>query len=319
MSFGRLLVIANPRAGRGAVARAWPAVAAALTGSGVEHDVSFTTAPGHAIEIARDAVARGVRFIAAMGGDGTVHEVVNGLMGEQGARSDDIVLGLLPSGTGCDLARTFGIPQDPVAAAVHLAGDGVWGRLDVGRVRVRAPDGSQRSRWFINVAEAGIGAAVVASAAKMPGWLGGRAYRLAAMKAIATFRPRAAHVEMNGRDVRRTKVGSPLGRIATDATVTMLVVANGQFFGGGLRVAPRAIPSDAMFDVLIGEGTKADAVRALQKMPRGAHVPDRTIAEYLADSVHVDADGLAVEADGELIGMTPATFDLVADAITLKI
>lgn len=124
---------------------------------------------------------------------------------------------------------------------------------------------------------------------------------------------------MFGRKARGVRVGTPLGDVSYDGTVTMVVVANCQFFGGGLKVAPRAIPSDGMLDVLIGAGTKGDAVRALRKMPNGAHVPSETIAEYLAERVSITTDGLAIEADGEPLGVTPASFDVVREVLPLQI
>lgn len=312
-------LIANPRAGRGAVQQALPRVQEALEQHGLTFRLVPTERPGHATEIARAAVREGARLVVALGGDGTIHEVVNGMMGDDGPVNPDAMLGILPSGTGCDTAKTFGIPTDPVAAVRHLAGDRTWGRLDVGRIRYRTFDGQDASRWFINIAEAGIGAHVVAAAARMPAWLGGRVYRLAALRGIATFKPQQARLAMNGRLSRR-KVGTPVEPVEHAGTVTMVVVANCQFFGGGLRVAPRAIPSDAMLDVLVGEGSKWDAVRALQKMPSGLHVPSQTISEYLVDRLDLDGpEPLLLEADGEPLGTTPATFDLVPAAIPLKI
>ncbi|MFN2615013.1 MAG: diacylglycerol kinase family protein [Actinomycetota bacterium] len=314
-SFGRARLLVNPRAGRGSVKEAWPAITRALDEVRVEHDVTFTERPGHATDTARAAVAHGCRFIAAVGGDGTVHEVVNGMMEEH---QPGLVLGVVPSGSGCDFARTFGIPQDPAAAVRHLAGDGLWGALDVGRVHYKTFGGEERARWFVNIAEAGIGADVVVTAAKMTSRLGARAYRLAALKAIATFRPARVRLSMHGRKARGVKTGTQPGEMTHDGRFTMVVVANGQFFGGGLRVAPRAIPSDGMFDLLTGEGSKLDALRALRKMPSGTHVPDRSFGEYLADRVEL-GDGFMIEADGEALGRTPARFEIVPGAISLKI
>jgi YegS/Rv2252/BmrU family lipid kinase len=313
--FGRARIVVNPRAGKGTVAGAWPSIERVLRDGGVEYDVTFTERTGHGVEIARAAVSHGSRFVVAVGGDGTVHEVVNGIM-DAGER--DVVLGVVPSGSGCDLARTFGLPQSSVDAARHLLGDGLWGRLDIGRVSYRTTEGDPAASWFVNIAEAGIGADVVLSAAKMTSRFGPRAYRLAALKAIATFRPARARLAMHGRRARGVTVGTPLDDVSHEGRFTMVVVANGQFFGGGLRVAPRAIPSDAMFDVLAGEGTKLDALRALRKMPSGTHVPHRTFAEYLADRVEL-GEGFSVEADGEALGRTPATFEIVPEALALKI
>lgn len=295
--YGPMKVIVNPRAGRGAVERGWPAVRDVIEDESLAYDVAFTERPGHATELAREAVLRGTAFIVAVGGDGTMHEVVNGMMGADEPLDPEAVLGLVAAGSGSDLVRTFGLSHDPAAAARHLGGKNLWGRLDVGRVRYRGPDGAEASRWFVNVAEAGIGAHVVAAATKLPRRLGGRAYRLAALKGIATYKPQEAHVEMNARKARG-RPDDPLEPVRHAGRFTMVVVANCQFFGGGLRVAPRAIPSDAALDVLVGEGTKWDAIRALQKMPLGDHVPHETIREFLADRVALDGPSpILIEAE----------------------
>jgi diacylglycerol kinase (ATP) len=100
----------------------------------------------------------------------------------------------------------------------------------------------------------------------------------------------------------------------------MLVVANGQFFGGGMRVAPRAVPGDGLFDVQVSHGPRGEAVKAMQKMFKGEHIPNPNIKEYLAASVTVAGEQpILIEADGEVVGTTPATFDLVGDAIPMKV
>ena len=100
----------------------------------------------------------------------------------------------------------------------------------------------------------------------------------------------------------------------------MLVVANGQFFGGGMRVAPRAVPGDGLFDVQISHGPKGEAVKAMQKMFKGEHIPSPYIQEYLAARVRVEsAHPILIEADGEVVGTTPATFEIVAAAIPMKV
>ena len=318
--YGRMRLIVNPRAGRGAVARALPSITAAIEQEELEYDLVQTDMPGHAEQLARDAVTSGCTFVVAVGGDGTVHEVVNGLMGEDGPLVPDVVLGIVPSGSGSDFVKTFGLPLIPEEAARNLAGKNVWGALDIARMRYRATDGREATRWFANIAEAGIGAHVVVSAAKMPAWLAGRAYRLAALRAVVTFKPQDAHLDFNGRKGRGVRPDTPLEHGTFDATATMVVVANGQFYGGGLRVAPRAIPSDGLLDVLVGEGTKREALRALRKMPRGDHVPSKQFTEFLVDKLTLDGpEPMLLEADGEPLGTTPATFDLVRGAIKLKV
>ena len=313
-------MIVNPQAGRGAIGRALPRIKEVVEAEELEYDIVETSTPGHAQELARAAVQSGIMFVVAVGGDGTVHEVVNGLMGDDGPLVPDVVLGVVPSGSGSDFIKTFGLPTVPEEAARNLAGKNVWGALDIPRIRYRGKDGKEETRWFVNIAEAGIGAHVVVSAAKMPRSLGGRAYRLAALRAIIAYKPQIAHLEFNGRKGRGVRPDTPLEPGKHSGTITMVVIANCQFYGGGLRVAPRAIPSDGMLDVLVGEGTKRDALRALRKMPMGEHVPSKIFSEYLVDTLTLDGpDPMLLEADGEPLGTTPAHFDLVRGAIRLKV
>jgi YegS/Rv2252/BmrU family lipid kinase len=319
--FGRAHIIVNPRAGRGAVERGWPAVRGVLDEGGVAYDVTVTERPGHGTEAARTAVAGGCTFVVAVGGDGTVHEVVNGLMDDEGPRNPATVLGVVAAGSGCDFVKTFGLPQDPADAARHLLGDTLWGKIDVGRIRCTGTDGGPRTRWFANIAEAGIGAEVVDAASRMPKFLGGSVYRIAAVKTIVRFKAKPAHIALRGRETRGLHgEDEALADLTRDGTFSMLVVANGQFFGGGMRVAPRAVPGDGLFDVQVSHGPKGEAVKAMQKMFKGEHIPSPHIQEYLAARVVVEgAQPILIEADGEVVGTTPATFDIVADAIPMKV
>ncbi|MEX2555940.1 MAG: diacylglycerol kinase family protein [Actinomycetota bacterium] len=319
--FGRAHIIINPRAGRGAVERGWPEVKRVLDEGGVEHDVTITEQPGHATEAARRAIDAGCTFVVAVGGDGTVHEVVNGLMNEEGPRNPATVLGVVAAGSGCDFVKTFGLPQDPAEAAGHLLGDNLWGKIDVGRIRCTGRDGNPHTRWFANIADAGIGAEIVDATTRMPKFLGASVYRLAALKGIATFKARPARIVMNGRETRgKHREDETLSEVSNDGVFSMLVVANGQFFGGGMRVAPRATPGDGLFDVQISHGPKGESVKAMQKMFKGEHLPSPFIKEFLATSVTVDGDDkILIEADGEVVGTTPATFDIVPDAIPMKV
>ena len=319
--FGRAHIIINPRAGRGAVERGWPAVRGVLDEGGVEHDVTITEQPGHATEAARRAIDSGCTFVVAVGGDGTVHEVVNGLMDAEGPLNPAAVLGVVAAGSGCDFVKTFGLPQDPADAARHLLGDNLWGKIDVGRIRCTGRDGAPHTRWFANIAEAGIGAEVVDAASRMPKFLGGSVYRLAALKTIARFKPKSAQIRMRGRTTRgKHGEDETLADIDHDGTFSMLVVANGQFFGGGMQVTPRAVPGDGLFDVQISHGPRGESVKAMQKMFRGQHIPSPYIKEFLAARVAVEGnDPVLIEADGEVVGTTPATFDIVPDAIPMKV
>lgn len=318
--FGKMHVVVNPRAGRGAVERGWPAVRAVLDEAGIGYQVTITERRGHGTEATRSALEHGCGYVVAVGGDGTLHEVVNGMMDADGPVSPDAVLGVVAAGSGCDFVKTIGLPQDPAEAARHLLGETLWGRIDVGRIRYQERESKLATRWFANIAEAGLGADVVAAAARMPRWLGGRVYRVAAVKEIARHSPVPATIRMYGRKARGVRVDTPLEEIVHEGRISMLVVANGQFYGGGMQVAPRAVPGDGLLDVLVAHGTKGEAVRAMSKISKGTHVPSATILEFLATSVTLESpEPILIEADGEVLGTSPATFEVRRAAVRLKV
>jgi YegS/Rv2252/BmrU family lipid kinase len=293
-------VIANPKAGRGAVGGIWEQLLHGLHGAGLETLGDLTQRPGHAVELARKARADGHTLVVAAGGDGTVHEVVNGLLAD-GPGENVPVLAIVSAGTGGDFVKTFGLPGDVDGAVARIASAEPPVRIDVGRVTT-----SDGARFFANIAEAGLGAEVVARAAGMPRRLGASVYLFAFLATLPRFvRPRAL-VDMDGQTY--------------DGPLTNLVVANGKVFGGGMRVAPGADPCDGALDVQVHWGSKPDYVRGIPKVYRGTHLPHPKIMERRAARVTVRCDpDVRVEADGEVLGTTPATFEVLPAAIRLKV
>ncbi|MGI8518719.1 MAG: diacylglycerol/lipid kinase family protein [Acidimicrobiia bacterium] len=315
-TFGPMRVIVNPKAGRGMVMKSWPAARRVLDQSGIDYRPTLTEGPGHAMEAARAAVEQGERFVVAVGGDGTVSEVVNGLMEAAGEPGEGAVLGVVAAGSGCDFARTFDLPADAAGAAARLLDDRLWGTLDVGRVSFTATDGTARSRWFVNIAEVGLGADSLRTAIRLPRWLGPAVYRLAAAREIARHRPWQAVIELRGL----AAAGNHPRELVLDGPLSILVVANCRYFGGGLMVAPEAGPGDGLFDVQVAVATRPEALRLMQKMATGSHVPSDRIKEFRAASITLDGPvSMAVEADGESLGVTPATFEVVPGALRLKV
>jgi len=303
--YGRVLVVVNPRAGSGpeAVVRR---LVTALGDRAVVPDVVHTSGPGDATRIARDAATSGRRMIVAVGGDGTVHEIVNGMVdAERGlVRGDDPVLGIVSAGSGCDLVRTFGLDRDPETLAQHLAGPNVT-RIDLGRIRLAGPDGSSLTRLFANVAEIGFGGMVAQVARRLPSRLGPRRYPLGIVAAWGGFRRVPMRIVHDG--------GVHEDRLCN------VVIANGQFFGGGMKVAPRALPDDGRFDVQAWGGTVTDVLRASRQLRDGSHLRRSDVRAWPSASVRVEVDGrVAVEADGEPLGYGPASFDVLPRVLAFK-
>lgn len=305
-AFGTPLLIANLRAGRSAEGVLGRLVRA-LRARGVAPDVEITRGAGDASRLARRATDGGRRLVVAVGGDGTVNEVVNGIVeadtGE--VRGDNPVLAVVGAGSGSDLVRTFGLDRSPEILADHLVtADTI--PLDLGRVRCVGPRGEPRVRLFANIAQAGYGASVVHLANRFPRRVGRARYAAAIAASVPRFRRTRTRVTVDGG----TRV-EPLCNV---------VVANAQFFGGGLMVAPRALPTDGRFNVQSWGGRPVDVVLAQPQLRRGTHLARDDVREWQSTRVEVDGDrALLVETDGEVVGHTPATFDVLHRALRLKL
>jgi diacylglycerol kinase (ATP) len=302
--FGPLVVIANPHSGRGKVAEKLPQVERILADAGLAYRVVRTARPGHATEAARDALQRGERFLVAAGGDGTVHEVVNGMFAGGRPIAANAVLGVVAAGSGCDFVRSFGLPGDAVQAARHLAGDRVR-PIDVGKISW-TDGGAEVTRYFPNIAEAGLGGAVVARASTLAGFLGSARYFCGFWLSLPGFRPATIRLDADGQ--------------AYQWRAHNVVVANCRFYGGGMQISPKSEPDDGALDVLVMVGPKSEAFTTLPKVYRGTHLPHRNIVELRAGRVRIEADlPFRIEADGEVLGTTPATFEVVPKPILLKV
>ncbi len=302
--FGPLVVIANPRSGRGKLEHRLPRIGRVLADAGLAYRIVRTTGPGHATEAARDALRRGERYLVAAGGDGTVHEVVNGMFAGDQPIAADAVLGVVASGSGCDFVRSFNLPGDAVQAARHLAGDRVR-PIDVGKISC-ADGRAEITRYFPNIAEAGLGGAVVARASTLPGFLGPARYFCGFWLSLPGFRPATIRLDADGQ--------------AYQWKAHNVVVANCRFYGGGMQISPNSQPDDGALDVLVMVGPKSDAFTTLPKVYRGTHLPHRNIVELQASRVRIETDlPFRIEADGEVLGSTPATFEVIQKPILLKV
>ena len=313
--FGPLCLIVNPRAGGRGAASSLRKVQAALDEHGLDHDVELTTGPGDATGIARRRLAAGCRFLVAVGGDGTVHEVVNGMVGGGDDDGDDpgagpagerAVLGVVSAGSGCDYIRTFGLPSRPAEAVARLVGDGTR-TVDLARIAYTETDGRPAERCFANIAEVGLGASTAARAARLPRRLGQSRYLVAFWAVLPGYRAGAARIEVDGA-------------VAHDGRAVNVVAANGRYFGGGMHISPRSEPSDGALELLVFTGRKTDSFTMLPQVYRGRHVPHSRIVELRGGRFRVESEQpLDVEADGEVLGTTPVTIDLLPGALTLKV
>jgi diacylglycerol kinase (ATP) len=305
--FGALAVIVDPTAGEGRVAAEVGAVERALAHRGLEHRIQIAEAPGDVSRLATAALDEGYRYLAAVGDDGTVQDVVNGMFRDGRTIVDSPVLAVMAAGSGCDLVRSFGLPGDVDGASSHLMGENTY-ELDVMKITARGRNGATEVRYAHNVAEVGLHASATAKAAGFPRWMGNGRRFVGFWAAYAGTRRAVLDVVVDGRPQQHR--------------AWSVVVGNGQFADGGLRLSPRSFPGDGVLDALLFTGPKSDAYRLLPRIFRhGDHVPDPGIKELRA-SVALRIDGprpLPVVADGSVLGTTPVTFQVVPRQILLKL
>jgi diacylglycerol kinase (ATP) len=257
-----------------------------------------TNAAGETGMLVREALKGGAQRILVAGGDGTIHEAANALIGRPAE------LAVLPAGSGNDYARTLGVPAS-LDEAVRYAIEAAARPTDAGEIVFTAADGAEGRRIFLNIAQAGFGADVVrnsrATVRIAPGWLG---YQLAIFSALATLRRAQVSVSADGEPPRRIDS-------------TNLIVGLGQFFGGGLRPLVDASLDDGLFDIAhIRDASRIDIARHAPLLKSGIPPGHPKIDRLRCRSIHASSNTtVPVEADGELLGFLPATFRVLPAAL----
>lgn len=242
-------------------------------------------------------LSEGVRHIAAVGGDGTLNVVADAI---HASTTEPVTISIVPAGTGSDFARTFGLPQD-LESSVERLNHSTDYPIDLGVL-----EGSWGTRAFLNIADAGLAAACVRTADRLPRGLGAAKYQIAFWATLPLFR--AAQVRLV--TPRRT----------VESRAIAVVLANGQFFGGGLNVAPRAATMDGLLDVQLIDARVRDAPALFPKLKRGLHLGHRAVRRLSTPTVRLEADRpWPIEADGELIGEAPVDARLAQGRLAVRL
>jgi YegS/Rv2252/BmrU family lipid kinase len=289
-------VIVNPAAGRRGELE--ERTRSALARVGLEGEVRVSRDPEHLHRLVVEGRDAGARRFASVGGDGTAHLVLNAVLAEPWEAPP--TLAVLPAGSGSDFIRTFGLPKRLEDAAAHLLGDEVY-RCDVGELT-----GPFGRRLFLNVADVGVAAASVRATRVLPRRLGGLRYGIGFWLTLAGFPARPIRLEAAGRSYEGPAIN--------------VVVANAQYFGGGMNVAPRASLIDGKFDIQVFIGPRRHAFSVMPRVVRGTHLHHRSVRRFEASSLTLECpDGWPVEADGELVGKGAVTARVIPAAIDFKI
>jgi diacylglycerol kinase (ATP) len=294
------LVVVNPAAGSGRAIRLLGWLRERLE-SRPDIELAVTARRGEAEELAAAAVADGRERVIAVGGDGTVQEVINGLLADSSRSAE---LGLVPVGTGNDLARSLGLPSDP-AEAWTIALGASSRPLDV----ARALNGEGRERWFGSAGGIGFDAQVAEAMSTRRGWQAGRAgYLVTTLSELRRFDNRHVRLIVDGEVIERH--------------VLLVAIANGAYYGGGMRIAPDARTDDGMLDIcVVGDISRFTAIRQLPNLYRGTHVAHPAVSMHAGSVLTIESEesGTAtrVHLDGEPFGTLPLTVSLVASALRI--
>lgn len=282
-------VILNPMAGRGAAGQRRGDLEAALRTAGLDYTLMLTHARGGAIELGYQAIERGFECVAAVGGDGTINEVANAVLGAKERGLGDAALGIVPLGTGSDFIKVLDgfEPNDLFSAARRLA-QGHTRLVDAGLITVES-DMQELRRYFINGLGAGIDAQVAVEVGRITWLTGLAAYIVASLRALSSYRPAPMTVRYDDHELRRR--------------LYFATVANGRYQGGGFLLTPSAEIDDGVLDLCAVQSLRPDQViRYYPKLFDGSHVGLREVTMATARQIEISSSAtFPVATDGEVV------------------
>lgn len=312
MTGARFLLIANPEAGAGRARLLLDALERALRDRDASFETATTQHAGHATQLVREGLGRGLEGIAVVGGDGTFNEAVNGFFTPDGTRlGQGAWFAPLPAGTGGDFRRTAQLRED-VPGMVNALLGATARPIDCGWLTFVGDDGSPEHRAFVNIASFGMGGVVDRIVNSTPKWLGGRAsFFLGSLRGLRQYRNRRVRLTLDDGPSRVTEIAN-------------VAVANGRFFGGGMKIAPRAVLDDGFFDVVgLEHLSKLQTIALTGKIYGGSHLASRGVTcararKVVAEPLDVDGRHVLLDVDGEAPGRLPATFEMRPGALLLR-
>ncbi len=289
-------VVVNPASQNGRTGRRWPEMAQRLRAKVGDFEVGFTERPRHASTLVRGALERGSEMVVSVGGDGTHNEVINGFFPGGETINPEAILAVVPTGTGGDLRRTLGLPKDTLESIAYV-GERPH-RVDAGLLSYTDNEGGTQTASFINITSFGISGLVdqvVNSSSKA---LGGKlSFLLGTARAALRYDNQPIRFRLDGGEWQRR-------------TINNFAVANGRYFGGGMKVAPEAHMADGLFDVvIIGDLGTTALLKGMRKLYSGSHIGDEGIEVFRAKVVEAEAEGdheVLIDMDGEQAGRLPA-------------
>ena len=307
--FLKTQVIVNPESNKGKTRKRWKDIQEALKSFLKEFKCEFTEKPFQAIEISRAAIKEGTELIVGVGGDGTMNEIANGFYENREIINPETALGVVPSGTGCDFTRSLNIPLG-LKNALKVITQAPSSLIDIGRATFKASSGEEQERYFLNVADFGIGGEVVKKVNENRMKRKASSYLKCLLSTFITYNSKRLRIKIDDEEL-------PIDEYMIGA------VSNGRIFGKGMKIAPEAELDDGLFDVVLIRGMKLfEFLRNVWKIYAGSHLSHPKILLIRGRKTEVfPAEGqedVLIELDGEQLGMLPATFEIIPSSIFVK-
>jgi diacylglycerol kinase (ATP) len=301
-------VIVNPASDKGETRKRWSQIKEGIRHAIHEFKVEFTEKPLHATELTRAAIKDGTELVIGVGGDGTMNEIANGFYEEKKIINPEATLGIVPSGTGCDLTRSLNIPNK-LKDAVAVITEAPSQPIDVGKVRFRSHAGPVVERYFLNVADFGFGGEVVAMVNRRRLERKASSYIRCMISTMAHYRNKRVRITIDGRELARDEylVGA---------------IANGRIFGKGMKVAPDARLDDGLFDAVFVKGMKfLEFCTKSWRLMNGSHLRLKKVEVIRGrriETVPETDQRVLIELDGEQLGTLPALFEIIPRSLPVK-
>lgn len=299
-------VILNPAAAGGRLGKRvgqWTDAFHAYLGA---YELFMTRRPGHATELARQALLSGCDRIVSVGGDGTHCETANGFFSERRLIRPESHLAIVPYGTGTDFSRTLGIPRG--LAALDRIPRARIVRIDAGCATFQSPSGEAGMRHFLNIADFGAGGEVVRRVNQTSKYCGGfPSFLYGVVSTLITFRNPWVHIQIDD--------------VVLEGAFNNVIIANGQYYGGGMHAAPHARLDSGLFEVyLIGDVRRIEALVNLPKLYRGRLDRAGKVRHFCAKRIIARAEtAVLLNLDGEQPGRLPATFEILPRALPVLV
>jgi diacylglycerol kinase (ATP) len=304
----RTQVIVNPESDHGRTRRRWKTIREAIRSFIQEFRYEFTEKPLQAIEITREAIKAGHELIIGVGGDGTMNEIANGFFEGRRIINPETTLGIVPSGTGSDLTRSLNIPPG-LKDALKVITQAPSAPIDVGRVTFRATAGPETERFFLNVADFGVGGEVVRQVNQRRLERKASSYIRCLMSTMRRYQAKKVRIRVDGREL-------------PEEEYVIGAVANGRIFGKGMKFAPQAKLDDGQFDlILVRNMGFLEFCRHGWKIFLGTHLSHPKITFLRGRGVEAVSPGrqdVLLELDGEQLGGLPARFEILPRHLLVK-